>query len=522
MINEKNCTYLFVGNVTNGYADNADVNIDTMPAGSVVLVKLDQTTVKSEEGAITSSATTPYQLINKLTDGTIVRSPMFYSGNVVTKGKAAYAQPTEQVSFLGYNGTSVTGLGTIALGESYIVGLWLNHTKGAYDQKGEVKHISAYATDTLQATVAKNLMESHLKNFSPIREQNPSILCDRVALTTSVAALATATMVKVTNGLTTVTALAPTIGTAAFVATASTTTVTANAVFNVPSYNARSFSFTAEVLGAGAGYHTIIIGTTVYTVADGGDAAANSTAIAAAINAGTQAVAVAVGAGVTTITYRENTRALPPIVAYKNADADGAYDGYVAVTIVTGDAIPVKYKYAATTNAAATFELDEPWQGPTGYIIDGTTEATNCGTATLTSDTWGLKFTGVKQPFNSQVDENVKISFEVLTDSFGSYGTEYKSVKPTKGQGTYEEVAQLEAYTQGNETWYRNSDYPATNYRREGVAGTGGVGYDVISVSFKNEVSFAASGVTVGSPWTAIIAMRNGLSYDTLDTAFGV
>lgn len=518
MINEKNCTYLYVGNVTNGYADNADVDIDTMPAGSVVLVKLDQTTVKSEEGAITSSATTPYQLINKLSDGTVVRSPMFYSGNVVTKGKAAYAQPTEQVSFLGYNGTSVTGLGTITLGESYIVGLWLNHTKGAYDQKGEVKHISAYATDTTQATVAKNLMGSHLKNFSPIREQNPSILCDRVALTTSVAAITdNATIYKLTKGLKTVyTYTKAAAGDATL--TASQVDVTLNNVVNIPSYNGRSFSFTASALGAGAGRHVIYIGTTTYSVADAGTDAQNATAIAAAINAGTQATAAAADA-VVTITYRENTVALPPMVL---SSADDATFANVAVTIATGDAIPVKYKIGATATNSATFELDEPWQGETGYVYEGTTEATNIGIATLTSDTWGLKFTGVKQPFNPQVDENVKISFEVLTDSFGAYGTEYKAVKPTKGQGTYEEVAQLEAYTQGNETWYRNSDYPATNYRREGVAGTGGVGYDVISVTFKNQVGFAASGVTVGSPWTAIIAMRNGLSYDTLDTAFGV
>lgn len=46
MINEKNTTYLFVGNVTNGFADDADVDIDLMPSGSVVLVKADQTTVK--------------------------------------------------------------------------------------------------------------------------------------------------------------------------------------------------------------------------------------------------------------------------------------------------------------------------------------------------------------------------------------------------------------------------------------------------------------------------------------------
>lgn len=517
MINEKNTTYLFVGNVTNGFADNADVDIDAQPAGSVVLVKTDQTTVKSEEGALVSG--TGYQLINKLTDGTIVRSPLFTSANIVTKGKNAYVAPSEQVSFLGYDGSTVTGLGTITLGDSYIVGLWLNHTKGMYDQKGEVKHISAYATDTTQATVAKLLMESHLKNFSPIREQNPSILCDRIALTASVAAIAdNATIYKLTKGLKTVYTYVKAAAGDATLTDSQVDVTLANNV-NIPSYNGRTFSFTAVALGAGAGRHVIYIGGTSYDVADAGDAAANSTAIAAAINAGTQASAVAVGAGVTTITYYENTVALPPMVLSSDDDATFAN---VAVTIASGDAVPVMYKIGATATNSATFELDEPWQGETGYVYEGTTAATNIGIATLTSDTWGLKFTGLKQPFAPQVDENIKISFEVLTDSFGTYGSEYKAVKPNKGHGTWGEVAQLEAYAQGNETWYKNCDYPATNYRREGVAGSGGLGYDVISVSFRNEVNFAASGVSVGSPWTAVIAMRSGLSYDTLDTAFGV
>lgn len=515
MINEKNCTYLYVGNVTNGYADNADVDIDSMPAGSVVLVKTDQTTVKSEEGAITSSPTTKYQLINKLTDGTIVRSPQFTSGDIAVKGKNAYVQSTEQVSFLGYDGSTINGLGTITLGEDYIVGLWLNHTKGAYDHKGEIKHISAHATDTTQATVVKHLMESHLKNFSPVREQNPSIICDRIALTTSVAAITgDATIYKLTKGLKTVyTYTKAAAGDATL--TASTASVTINNVINVPSYNGRTFTFTASALGNSAGSHVIYIGSTSYVVADAGTGAQNATAIAAAINAGTQATAAAASDEVT-ITYLENTRALPPMVL---SSVDNSTFALVAVTIASGDAVPVKYKVAATTSSAATFELDEPWQGETGYVYEGTTAATNIGVATLTSDTWGLKFTGVKQPFNPQVDENIKVNFDVLTDSFGSYGNEYKAVIATKGHGTGEEVAQLEAYAQGNETWYRLSAYPATPYRREAVLTNG---YDVITVTFKNQVGFAASGVTVTSPWTAVIAIKNGLSYDSLDTAFGV
>ena len=64
--------------------------------------------------------------------------------------------------------------------------------------------------------------------------------------------------------------------------------------------------------------------------------------------------------------------------------------------------------------------MDEPWQGPTGYVYAaGTTEATGFGVATLNAaNAWGLKFTGVNQPFNPQVDENVKVNFDVLTDSF--------------------------------------------------------------------------------------------------------
>jgi len=514
MINDKNVTYTFVGNVTNGYADGDIANLDTMPAGSIALLEVASNVV--EEGALVAGQV--YEVVNKLSDGTILRSPAFTSADLVYANANAYAQPSQQVSFLGYDGTTINGLGTITLGDSYSVQLSLSYTAGAIAQQNLIKSISAYATDKLQATVVKNLFETHYRQFGPLHEPFRAILCDRVALTTSVAALATATMVKVTNGSKTVSALLPVIAAAAFSAAASTTSVTVNEVFNIPSYNGRSFSFTAKALGTDVGYHTIIIGTTVYTVADAGDAAANSTAIAAAINAGTQATAVAGDAGVTTITYNEDVRALPPVVGYKDADADGAYGGYVAVTIVTGDAIPVKYKYAATTTAAATFELDEPWQGPTGYIINGTTEATNCGTATLTSDTWGLKFTGVMEPFNPVTDKWTMVHFDVLGGAFGSFGTEYKLVKANEGHGNWRAVATLEQYSQGNETFYRTSNYPYTANRTEVVAGAGGLGYDVITATFKKSVDFAASGVSVSSPFTLKLAFRSGLSYDGIDT----
>lgn len=515
---ESNLTYLMVGNVTNGYADNADVDLTTMPVDSIVLVKTTETTLKSEEGALVAGQ--EYELVNKLSDGTIIRSPKFTSANLITKGKAAYVQPTEQVSFLGYDGTTINGLGTITLGNSYIVGLWLNHTKGTYDQKGEVKHISAYATDTLQATVVKNLMESHLKNFSSVREKYPSILCDRIARTTSVAALGgSGTVAYLVNGSKTVSAYIK--------ATAANTTLTADDfavtaadVINIPSYNGRTFTFNClDAVG-----HTCHIGTAAVYIADANTAADgsdNATALAAAINLSTNAIsafasAAAVGATVT-VTYKEDFRGLPPVV-FSNVAANPAT---VAVTITSGDAVSVKY-VAAATAAAATFELDEPWQGPTGYVIDGTTEATNIGITTLNvANAWGLKFTGIAQPFNPQVDTNVKVDFDVLTDSFGAYGDEYKSVKPSKGHGSWKDVAQLEAYAQGNDSWIRHCAYPTPNYRREATVDSG-VGYDIITIVGRNEYIPSASGISVNSPYTVTLALRSGLSYDTLDTAFGV
>lgn len=370
-----------------------------------------------------------------------------------------------------------------------------------------MKSISAYAADTLQATVAKNLFETHYRQFGPLHEPFRAILCDRIARVTSVAAHDTATIAYLVNGSKTVTLYTKTKAASAAL-TASATTIDAGTVVNIPSYNGRTFTFdpTAED-------HVVYIGETSYVVADAGDAAANGAAIVIAINAGTQAIAS--GTTTVTITYLENTRALPPMVI---SDADGT-PATVAVTIASGDAVPVQYVVAATTAAAATYTLDEPWQGPSGYVYIGTTAATNIGESTLNAaNAWGLKFTGVMEPFNPVTGKWTMVRFDVLGGAFGSFGTEYKAVKANEGHGNWRAVATLEQYAQGNETFYRTSNYPYTPNRTEAVAGTGGLGYDVITAIFKKSVDFAASGVTVSSPFTLVLAFRSGLSYDSIDT----
>ena len=501
MINDKNVTYTFVGNVTNGYADDATANLDTMPAGSIALLKVASNKVEAE-ALVAGQA---YEVVNKLSDGTILRSPAFTSADLVYANDNAYAQPSQQVSFLGYDGTTINGLGTITLGDSYSVQLSLSYTAGAIAQQNLMKSISAYATDTSQATAAKNLFETHYRQFGPLHEPFRAILCDRIARVDAVAAHDTATIAYLVNGSKTVTLYTKTVAASAAL-TASTTTIDAGTVVNIPSYNGRTFTFTATDAD-----HVVYIGTTSYVVADAGTAAQNATAIAAAINAGTVATAVAVAAAVT-VTYLEDTRALPPMVI---SDAGGT-PATVAVTIASGDAVPVQYVVAETATTAATYTLDEPWQGPTGYVYTGTTAATNIGESTINAaNAWGLKFTGVMEPFNPVTDKWTMVHFDVLGGAFGSFGTEYKAVKANEGHGNWRAVATLEQYAQGNETFYRTSNYPYTPNRTEAVAG---LGYDVITATFKKSVDFAASGVSVSSPFTLKLAFRSGLNYDDINT----
>lgn len=509
-MNQIGASYLLIGNVTNGYADNAAYVPDAQPLGSVVLVKED--TKVTEEGALVAG--TIYQLVNRLADGTIKRSPSFTSADIVSKGKQAYALSNEQVSFFGKDASAVVGFGTLTTGTTYNLNFWLNHTRNTLNNTPEIKTVHYIATSTSQATMAKGFQDAFLRTFSTLREPNKVILCDRVALTTSVAAGDTYNMAYFVNGSKTVTLYTKDTAATAAV-TASTTTVAANTVINVPSYNGRSFTFTATTND-----HVIYIGSETYYNADAGDAAANSTALVALINAGTLARATADGAGATTITYREGVYLLPPVI-FSNVAAAPAT---VAVTIATGDAIPVKYKVAATATAAATFTLDNPWQGPTGYTYNGTTEATHSGEATLTSDTWGLKLTGVKQPFNKVTDRVDKVAFDVLSADFGTL-TEYKAVLPTLGSGTYQQIAALEVFDQWSDRGVLVSAYPPTVYSAEA---TSGVGYDQITLILsKKPYTSVTTGVSPANVFSIVIATKgtsayDTISYDTLDTAFGV
>jgi hypothetical protein len=121
---EDSNTLLFVATITNGYADTNAWTAAAQPSGSVVFVKVSDNTV--EEGALADS--TEYRVIGKTTAGVTHYSPIFTTASIKNKAAMDQEARVEQVSYLGYNGTS--GSMDAANSTYYGLGIVLDHTFG--------------------------------------------------------------------------------------------------------------------------------------------------------------------------------------------------------------------------------------------------------------------------------------------------------------------------------------------------------------------------------------------------------
>jgi hypothetical protein len=121
---EDSQTLLYVCTITNGLADNAAYTDATHPAGSGVFVNLDNMTV--EEAALT--AATNYRFYYKNAAGVLQMSPRFTTATLKNAFAVENEARVEQVTYLGYNGTS--GSMDATNNTYYGLQLILNHTFG--------------------------------------------------------------------------------------------------------------------------------------------------------------------------------------------------------------------------------------------------------------------------------------------------------------------------------------------------------------------------------------------------------
>ena len=341
-----------------------------------------------------------------------------------------YSAPTEQIDFIGYNGSS----GNISdiKENNYFVNLKWNGGDRGFEfpqQNFTLANYKSSATSTPLET-AEGLVEVLSANARKQRERE---------FKAEITSNGTATEVQSTDMI----KLTKDSKTVAFFAgegTTTTGTISTNAVLAIPSSEGRTFTFTALT----AIVHIIYIGEKSYSVANTGTAAGNATAIAAAINADTSAACkyfATSASAVVTISYKADYYNAPPVVY------DDTGNDMLAVTIATGNTVPVRYVVEVGAAAAASFILTVPWQGETCYVSSDSTSGTNMFAATLASITaYGIKITGRPRTWDLIKDIKYRKSRWVTTIKGFGTTTITNSQSASLGNGAWQLVAENELF----------------------------------------------------------------------------
>lgn len=176
------------------------------------------------------------------------------------------------------------------------------------------------------------------------------------------------------------------------------------------------------------------------------------------------------------------------------------------------------YKIVSFTGTTTkTLVLDRP-------VLEATADyATGTGTeiipaATAEAANWGLSFEAKALPFEPGLKKYAKLDFQVLLgDGFGSTPTTVATAA-SKGEGTYEQVAENEWFLSGNrgET-YRVTDYPVNKVLNATAEKT----YDAIVVEFTNDnaTDISSKVLSFGS---LLIYTEVTQANDALKTVFGL
>lgn len=521
LIAQKNVTGFYVQNGTSDIYDTAGTFMDSLPINTTAVVNKDGKTVKWDQTAgvkkwYDGSTTYFNEVAVVITNavGEIYKSDWILWDKTFARKYNDYSAPAEKIDFIGYNGTSGS-IDVVPAAANYKIGIKLIEESAAVQQAPLFKFVQYQALSTDgQKEVATGLIKNAIGTYK--KESEPRIRFSRTGDGTVAAVTGTATIFKLTKGSTTVSAF---IKAAAgnTTLTASTCTVAAGDILNVPSNTVSSFSFVATALGSGAGRYVIYLGDTAYNIADAGADTANATAITASINAGSQATAT-VDTATVTVTYRANTTVAFPLVLLSTDDSTFTN---ATVTVVTGNSLATKYIAATGVTAGASFTLDVPYQGETGYFYEGTSATLNFGIATVTN--WGIKMAGLPLQFREGVKGYLKSNWQVtLYEEWGDTLLT-NSVTPSKGVGTYEEVAETEWFLEGNDTRAMRVIAPQYISRKDAVLGNT---YDIASFSWNDANTTIGLSPLLGSSQVSFKQFMFAVKSSTTDTiyklAFGV
>jgi len=199
---------------------------------------------------------------------------------------------------------------------------------------------------------------------------------------------------------------------------------------------------------------------------------------------------------ITTLTFKKDSK-----VVQCGGDIDGAGGGetaltpgsYIRVGILANSSV---YKIAVVDTTNNALVLDAPYVGETITLLDdGVAQFTAANAAGLE---WGIKVTGVKQPWRLDRKNFEQISFELL----GGVIPVTKVTSANRGSGIYEEVSQLEYFHVASDGSRDHIKEPPNEFPRDLLADSSIGGYDLCTMSWTSE---SVSGIGKGALRKAVI-----------------
>jgi len=121
---------------------------------------------------------------------------------------------------------------------------------------------------------------------------------------------------------------------------------------------------------------------------------------------------------------------------------------------------------------------------------------------------WGIKYTGKALSFTTGRFKYLKVAFDLTIQNWGTT-TITKDQEASKGNGTYEEVAELEHFAQGFEGWLETRNaVPSTAQPR--TKATSGTLYNVVFIRAYDSSDFSPISSTKPSPFDIYLFLPVG------------
>ena len=431
----------------------------------------------------------------------LIQSDLVHSGTVRKYYVTGQSAEVRQVDYVGYNGTGGSGSLGALTSTLHTIRLYVRDTTIAGFMQQKVKEgFYKSGSSTSQEAIALGLVKSLIKNYS--REPEQDLAFNRVCSATQVALGTSVNTVTLTKG--------SKYFTASDIddATGAGTALAAGDYLCIPRGDQRE----VDVTGTSGTATVSILGLSLTATFDTNLAttAANFVTAHADTLAAVGVTVTNPSAALLLFTTRDGS-AIP---AFSIANATGDLAGTLKELC---DASTPVYCISAldTTNNIGTLDIE--YQGES--IVYDDLELMQLEDASIAAASFGIKIEALDRDFVVGKFASLPMTFKTTIDFGTSSSTEVtESTAASAGQGTWQQLQQLEKELQADEYVFRSfvEGAPVDRSQVEKYKL-----YDIMAVEYDGEIQ-SGQGVTIKSPKTLLVAFEGATNLSASDNNQGI